>query len=47
MMIGLKLAQVSRSFRVVDLDGTVMEEQIVHDAGAKTRQFTPNRSSST
>ncbi|SFI86528.1 aminofutalosine synthase MqnE [Thermoflavimicrobium dichotomicum] len=43
MMIGLKLAQVSLQFGVDDLDGTVMEEQIVHAAGAKTRQMTPKQ----
>ncbi|CCQ97912.1 Radical SAM domain protein [[Clostridium] ultunense Esp] len=41
MMIGLKLAQISLYFGVDDLDGTVMEEQIVHDAGAETPQMTP------
>lgn len=43
MMIGLKLAQVSLSFGVDDLDGTVMEEQIVHRAGARTAQMTPKQ----
>ncbi|MDN4595486.1 aminofutalosine synthase MqnE [Polycladomyces subterraneus] len=43
MMIGLKLAQVSLHFGVDDLDGTVMEEQIVHAAGAKTKQMTPKQ----
>jgi aminodeoxyfutalosine synthase len=33
---GLKLAQVSLSYGVDDLDGTVMEEKIYHMAGAKT-----------
>lgn len=33
---GLKLAQVSLSYGVDDLDGTVMEEKIYHLAGAKT-----------
>lgn len=41
MMIGLKLAQISLYFGVDDLDGTVMEEQIVHVAGAETPQMTP------
>jgi aminodeoxyfutalosine synthase len=41
MMIGLKLAQVSLSFGVDDLDGTVMEEQIVHAAGNESTQVTP------
>jgi aminodeoxyfutalosine synthase len=33
---GLKLAQVSLSYGVDDIDGTVMEEKIYHMAGAKT-----------
>jgi aminodeoxyfutalosine synthase len=33
---GLKLSQVSLSYGVDDLDGTVMEEKIYHMAGAKT-----------
>ncbi len=33
---GLKLAQVSLSYGVDDLDGTVLEEKIYHMAGAKT-----------
>ncbi|MDI3256454.1 MAG: aminofutalosine synthase MqnE [Kyrpidia sp.] len=41
MMIGPKLAQVALSFGVDDLDGTVMEEQIVHAAGAETAQMAP------
>ena len=35
---GLKLAQVSLSYGVDDLDGTVVEEKIYHMAGAKTPQ---------
>ncbi|KJS14809.1 MAG: radical SAM protein [Peptococcaceae bacterium BRH_c4b] len=38
IMIGPKLAQVSLSFGVDDLDGTVEEEKIAHDAGAETDQ---------
>ncbi|MFZ5644393.1 MAG: aminofutalosine synthase MqnE [Bacillota bacterium] len=38
IMIGPKIAQVSLSFGVNDLDGTVEEEKIVHDAGAETDQ---------
>ena len=38
-MIGHKLAQVSLSFGVDDLDGTVVEEKIAHDAGAQTGQY--------
>ncbi len=41
MTMGLKLAQVSLSFGVNDLDGTVMEERIVHAAGAETGQMVP------
>lgn len=41
MMIGQKLAQVSLSFGVDDLDGTVMEEQIVHAAGSTSAHMTP------
>jgi aminodeoxyfutalosine synthase len=36
IMLGLKLAQVSLSFGVDDIDGTVVEEKITHMAGAKT-----------
>ncbi len=36
IQIGIKLAQLSLSFGVDDLDGTVMEEKITHYAGAKT-----------
>lgn len=41
MAMGLKLAQVSLSFGVDDLDGTVMEERIIHEAGAQTAMYTP------
>lgn len=41
IMIGTKLAQVSLSFGVDDLDGTVVEEKIAHDAGAQTGQYLP------
>jgi aminodeoxyfutalosine synthase len=40
MAIGLKMAQVSLSFGVNDLDGTVMEEQILHAAGNQSVQLT-------
>jgi aminodeoxyfutalosine synthase len=36
-MLGEKIAQVSLHFGVDDLDGTVVEEKIAHDAGAPTR----------
>jgi aminodeoxyfutalosine synthase len=38
VMIGVKTAQVSQSFGVDDLDGTVQEEKIYHMAGADTPQ---------
>lgn len=41
IMVGTKIAQVSLSFGVNDLDGTVEEEKIVHDAGAETGQRLP------
>lgn len=39
ILYGPKLAQVSLSFGVDDLDGTVIEEKIAHDAGAETAQY--------
>ncbi|MFQ5963640.1 MAG: aminofutalosine synthase MqnE [Candidatus Scalinduaceae bacterium] len=36
IMLGIKLAQVSLSFGVDDIDGTVAEEKITHSAGAET-----------
>ncbi|ODS32743.1 MAG: radical SAM domain-containing protein [Candidatus Scalindua rubra] len=36
IMLGIKLAQVSLSFGVDDIDGTVAEEKITHSAGAQT-----------
>lgn len=38
IMLGEKIAQVSLSFGVDDLDGTVVEERIGHDAGASSPQ---------
>ncbi len=38
VMLGLKVAQVSLCFGVNDLDGTVVEEKIGHDAGADSPQ---------
>lgn len=38
IMLGVKLAQVSLSFGVDDIDGTVVEEKITHSAGAQTPQ---------
>lgn len=36
VMIGPKLAQIALSFGADDLDGTIMEEKITHNAGAST-----------
>lgn len=38
VMIGPRLAQVGLSFGADDIDGTVTEEKIAHDAGAPTAQ---------
>ncbi|MHB8763767.1 MAG: aminofutalosine synthase MqnE [Deferrisomatales bacterium] len=38
VMLGEKIAQVSLHFGVDDLDGTVVEERIAHDAGATSRE---------
>jgi aminodeoxyfutalosine synthase len=38
VMLGEKIAQVSLAFGVNDLDGTVVEEKIGHEAGAATPQ---------
>jgi len=38
IMLGEKIAQVALAFGVDDLDGTVVEEKIGHDAGAVTPQ---------
>jgi aminodeoxyfutalosine synthase len=38
IMIGPRLAQVGLSFGADDMDGTVTEEKIAHDAGAQTAQ---------
>jgi len=38
IMLGEKIAQVSLAFGVNDLDGTVVEEKIGHDAGAASPQ---------
>ena len=38
IMLGEKIAQVALSFGVNDLDGTVVEEKIGHDAGAQSPQ---------
>ena len=38
IMLGMKIAQTALCFGVNDLDGTVIEEQIGHDAGADSPQ---------
>lgn len=38
VMLGEKIAQVSLNFGVDDLDGTVEEEKIAHDAGAQSKE---------
>ncbi len=38
VMLGLKTAQVALAFGVNDIDGTVVEEKIGHDAGAESPQ---------
>jgi len=38
-MIGPKIAQLSLSFGVDDIDGTVVEEKITHAAGANTEEY--------
>ncbi|MDQ7096897.1 aminofutalosine synthase MqnE [Desulfosporosinus sp. PR] len=43
IMLGPKLAQVSLAFGVDDLDGTVVEERIIHSAGAETSQVMSKR----
>jgi aminodeoxyfutalosine synthase len=37
-MVGPKIAQLSLSFGVDDIDGTVVEEKITHAAGANTEE---------
>ena len=36
IMLTIPIAQISLAFGVDDLDGTVVEEKIIHAAGAKT-----------
>ncbi len=38
IMVGIKIAQLALHFGADDIDGTVVEEHITHDAGAKTPQ---------
>jgi aminodeoxyfutalosine synthase len=41
IMMTPSIAQIAQRFGANDLDGTVVEEKIYHDAGAKTSEFTP------
>jgi aminodeoxyfutalosine synthase len=41
IMLSPSIAQIALRFGANDLDGTVIEEKIYHDAGAKTSEFTP------
>jgi aminodeoxyfutalosine synthase len=41
IMLSPSIAQIAQRFGANDLDGTVAEEKIYHDAGAKTSEFTP------
>ncbi|HME12941.1 MAG TPA: aminofutalosine synthase MqnE [Candidatus Acidoferrum sp.] len=42
IMLSPAIAQIAQRFGASDLDGTVAEEKIYHDAGARTEQFTPH-----
>lgn len=41
IMLTPRVAQIALRFGADDMDGTVIEEKIYHDAGARTAQFTP------
>ena len=41
IMLSPSMAQIALRFGANDLDGTVVEEKIYHDAGARTAEFTP------
>jgi aminodeoxyfutalosine synthase len=41
IMLTPRVAQIALRFGADDIDGTVAEEKIYHDAGATTAQFTP------
>jgi aminodeoxyfutalosine synthase len=41
IMLTPRVAQIALRFGADDIDGTVIEEKIYHDAGARTAQFTP------
>jgi aminodeoxyfutalosine synthase len=41
IMLTPRIAQIALRFGANDMDGTVVEEKIYHDAGARTAEFTP------
>lgn len=41
VMMTPRIAQIALRFGADDIDGTIVEEKIYHDAGATTEQFTP------
>ena len=41
IMLSASIAQIAQRFGANDMDGTVVEEKIYHDAGAQTAEFTP------
>lgn len=41
VMLSPSIAQIAQRYGSNDLDGTVVEEKIYHDAGANTAEFTP------
>jgi aminodeoxyfutalosine synthase len=41
VMLSTSMAQIALRFGANDMDGTVVEEKIYHDAGARTAEFTP------
>lgn len=41
IMLTPSIAQIAQRFGANDLDGTVIEEKIYHDAGANTAEYTP------
>ena len=44
IMLTPRIAQIALRFGADDLDGTVVEEKIYHDAGATTAEFTSRAS---
>ena len=43
VMMTPRIAQIALRFGADDIDGTIVEEKIYHDAGATTEQYTPLR----